>query len=54
MSQIGTARAAAVTITVGRAVPAGADGESLACARPLDPGAPLRIRALPGVLQVIS
>ena len=54
MSQIGTARAASVTITVGRAMPAGADGESLACARPLDPGARLRIRALPGVLRMIS
>jgi diacylglycerol kinase (ATP) len=53
MSRIGTGRAAAVTVTAGRAVPGGADGESLACARPLDPGAVLRIRALPGVLHVI-
>jgi diacylglycerol kinase (ATP) len=54
MSQIGTGRARAVTVTVGRAVPGGADGELLSCARPLDPGVPLRIRALPGVLQVVS
>jgi len=54
MSQIGTDRARAVTVTVGRAVPGGADGELLSCARPLDPGVPLRIRALPGVLQVVS
>jgi diacylglycerol kinase family enzyme len=54
MSQIGTGRARAVTVTVGRAVPGGADGELLPCARPLDPGARLRIRALPGVLQVVS
>ena len=53
MSQIGTGRAAAVTVTAGRAVPGGADGESLPSARPLDPGAVLRIRALPGILQVI-
>jgi diacylglycerol kinase (ATP) len=54
MPQIGTARTAAVTVTVGRAMPGGADGESLTCARPLDAGTPLRIRALPGVLRVIS
>jgi diacylglycerol kinase (ATP) len=54
MSQIGTGRARAVTVTVGRAVPGGADGELLPCARPLDPAVPLRIRALPGVLQVVS
>jgi diacylglycerol kinase (ATP) len=54
MSQIGTGRAQAVTVTVGRAVPGGADGELLPCARPLEPAAPLRIRALPGVLQVVS
>jgi diacylglycerol kinase (ATP) len=54
MSQIGTGRARAVTVTVGRAVPGGADGELLSCARPLDAAAPLRIRALPGVLQVVS
>ena len=54
MSQIGTGRARAVTITVGRAVPGGADGELLSCARPLDPAAAAAIRALPGVLQVVS
>ena len=54
MSQIGTGRARVVTVTVGRAVPGGADGELLPCARPLDPAVPLRIRALPGVLQVVS
>ena len=54
MSQIGTGRARAVTVTVGRAVTGGADGELLPCARPLDPAVPLRIRALPGVLQVVS
>jgi diacylglycerol kinase (ATP) len=54
MSQIGTGRARAVTVTVGRAVPGGADGELLPFARPLDPTVPLRIRALPGVLRVVS
>jgi diacylglycerol kinase family enzyme len=54
MSQIGTRRARAVTVTVGRAVPGGADGEPLSCTRPLDPAAALRIRALPGVLPVVS
>ena len=54
MSQIGTGRAREVTVAVGRAVPGGADGELLACATPLDLGAPLRIRALPGALQVVS
>ena len=54
MREVGTARAAAVTITAGRAMPGGADGEPLACAGPLDPGCPLRIRALPGALRVIT
>jgi diacylglycerol kinase (ATP) len=54
MSQIGTGRARSVTVTVGRAMPGGADGEVLACAAPLAPGSPLRIRALPGALRVIS
>jgi diacylglycerol kinase (ATP) len=54
MSQVGTGRAASVTVTAGRAMPGGADGEVLACASPLEPGTSLRIRALPGVLRVIS
>jgi diacylglycerol kinase family enzyme len=54
MSQIGTGRARSVTVTVGRAMPGGADGEPLACAAPLAPGTPLRIRALPGALRVVS
>jgi diacylglycerol kinase (ATP) len=54
MDQIGTGRARAVTVTVGRAMPGGADGELLSCASPLDPGTSLRIRVLPGVLEVIS
>jgi diacylglycerol kinase (ATP) len=54
MSQIGTGRAREVTVVVGRAVPGGADGELLSCASPLNPAAPLRIRALPGALQLVS
>ena len=54
MSQIGTGRAREVTVAVGRAVPGGADGERPSCATPLNPAAPLRIRALPSALQVVS
>jgi YegS/Rv2252/BmrU family lipid kinase len=54
MSHVSTSRARAVTVTAGRAVPGGADGEALACASPLAAGSPLRIRALPGVLRVIG
>jgi diacylglycerol kinase (ATP) len=53
MRPIGTARAQQVTITVGRAMPGGADGEPLPCASPLTAGSPLRIRALPGALRMI-
>jgi len=54
MRPVGTARSRAVTVTTGRATPGGADGETLACAQPLEPGVPLRIRALPGVLRMIA
>ncbi|HEY3734863.1 MAG TPA: diacylglycerol kinase family protein [Streptosporangiaceae bacterium] len=54
MAQVGTGRAAAVTVMTGSAMPGGADGETLACARPLDAGASLRIRVLPGALRIIS
>jgi diacylglycerol kinase family enzyme len=53
MGPIGTARARQVTVTVGRAMPGGADGEPLPCASPLTAGSPLRIRALPGALRMI-
>jgi diacylglycerol kinase (ATP) len=42
-----------VTLTVDRAMPVAADGETLPCAAPLKAGTPLRIRALPGALSVI-
>ncbi|MDR2985450.1 MAG: diacylglycerol kinase family lipid kinase, partial [Nocardiopsaceae bacterium] len=46
-------RGADVTITMSRDLPAAADGEPLACARPLPAGAPLRIRAMPSALTVL-
>jgi diacylglycerol kinase (ATP) len=54
LSQVSTRRAAAVTVTTDRAMPAAADGETLACASPLGAGSALRIRALPGALRVIT
>jgi diacylglycerol kinase (ATP) len=54
MDQVTTQRAACVTVTADRAMPAAADGETLACACPLGAGSPLRIRALPGALRVIA
>jgi len=54
MDQVSTRQAASVTVTADRAMPAAADGETLACARPLQAGSPLRIRALPGALRVIA
>ena len=54
MSEVSTQRAASVTVTADRAMPAAADGETLACASPLGPGSALRIRALPGALRAIT
>jgi diacylglycerol kinase (ATP) len=54
MSQVSTRRAASVTVTTDRAMPAAADGETLACASPLGAGSALHIRALPGALRAIT
>ena len=54
MDEVTTRRAAHVTVTADRAMPAAADGETLACACPLEAGSPLLIRALPGALRVIA
>lgn len=54
MRPVGSMRASTVTVTADRAMPGGADGEPLRCAAPLEPGTGLVIRALPGVLRVIS
>ena len=53
LPQISLDRAADVTITMSRDLPAGADGEPLSCATPLRAGTPLRIRALPAALTVL-
>ena len=50
---VSTARGAEVTVTVGRDLPAAADGETLACAAPLRSGVTLRIRAVPGALRAL-
>ena len=54
LDQVSTHRAASVTVSADRAMPAAADGETLPCASPLGAGSPLRIRALPGALRVIA
>jgi YegS/Rv2252/BmrU family lipid kinase len=54
LGPVDAAQAVSVTVTADRAMPAGADGETLPFASPLAPGCPLRIRALPGVLRVIT
>jgi diacylglycerol kinase (ATP) len=53
LPQVSHVRAAEVTLTVDRDLPAGADGDTLPCAAPLPAGTPLRIRALPGSLRVL-
>ena len=50
---VSTARGADVTVTVGRDLPAAADGETLACAAPLRSGGTLRIRVMPGALRAL-
>lgn len=54
LPQISLDRATEVTITMTRDLPAGADGEPLACASPLAAGTPLRIRVLPAALTVYA
>jgi diacylglycerol kinase (ATP) len=54
LAQVTAYQAAAVTVSTDRAMPAAADGETLACAAPLAAGQPLRVRALPGALRVIA
>ena len=50
---VAATRGADVAVTVGRDLPAAADGETLACAAPLRAGLTLRIRALPGALRAL-
>ena len=54
LPQISLGRAAEVTVTVDRDMLAAADGETLPSAAPLPAGTPLRIRALPRALRVIT
>ncbi len=53
LAQVGLSRAASVTLTMDRDLPAAADGEALAGASPLPAGTPLAIRALPGALTAL-
>ena len=53
LPQISLDRAADVTLSMSRDLPAAADGEPLACATPLKAGTPLRIRVLPAALSVM-
>ena len=54
LAQISLDRGTEVTVTVGRDLPAAADGETLPFAAPLQPGTPLQIRALPGALRALT
>lgn len=53
LPQVSLARGVTVTIAMSRDLPAGADGELLACAAPLAAGTPLKIRVLPAALRVL-
>ena len=54
LAQISLHRGTDVTVTVDRAMPSAADGETLAGAAPLPAGARLRIRVLPAALTVLA
>lgn len=54
LPQISLERGADMTLTIDRAMPSAADGETLAGAAPLPAGVPLRIRALPSILTVLA
>ena len=54
LAEVSLERDSAVTLTVDRAMPVAADGETLPFAAPLPAGTPLRIRALPAALTVIA
>jgi diacylglycerol kinase (ATP) len=54
LEQVSLERHGEVTLTIGRAIPVAADGETLPFASPLPAGTPLRIRVLPGALTVIA
>ena len=54
LPQVQLSRAASVTITVDRAMPAAADGETLPFADPLPAGQPLEVSVRPAALTVIG
>jgi diacylglycerol kinase (ATP) len=54
LAEVSIERDSAITLTVDRAMPVAADGETLPFAAPLPAGTPLRIRALPAALTVIA
>lgn len=54
LAEVSLERDSAVTLTIDRAMPVAADGETLPFAAPLPGGTPLRIRALPAALTVIA
>jgi YegS/Rv2252/BmrU family lipid kinase len=54
LEQVSLEQHAEVTLTIDRAIPVAADGETIAFAAPLPAGTPIRIRALPAALTVIA
>jgi diacylglycerol kinase (ATP) len=54
LPQVSLDRAAAVTLTMDRALPVAADGETLPWARPLPAGTPLAVRVLPAAIRVLA
>ncbi len=54
LPQISVERGTEVVLSIDRDMPAAADGETLPCGGPLPAGTPLRIRALPGALSVLT
>ncbi len=54
LAEVSLERETEVTLTVDRAMPVAADGETLPFAAPLAAGTPLRIRVLAGVLTAIT
>lgn len=54
LAQISLERGCEVVLSLDRDLPAAADGDTLPCAAPLPARTPLRLRALPGVLTVLT
>jgi diacylglycerol kinase (ATP) len=54
LAQVEAARGTEVTLTIGADMPVAADGDTLPWAAPLPAGTPLRLRAVPGALTVLT